>query len=175
MNLFDLAIALILGFCLIRGIFTGLIREFFSLSGVFAGFYAASAHYIEVAKSLSHWIPSTLKADILSFLSIFFGCLIVITILGRIVKSLIKIDLLSGVDHTVGAIFGAIKGILIVSVLLLTLTAFLPEDAPFIKNSLLSSHFTFLSARMDRIVSKNMRHEFSTKIEAYKNAWKNKK
>ena len=143
------------------------------MTGILAGFLAASTCYMEVAKFLSRWISDASKIKTLSFLSIFFGLLIAISILGRIVKNLIKIDLLSGVDCTLGAGVGIIKGILIISVLLLTITAFLPQEDPMIKNSLLSSNFTLISEKMAMIVSKDMRHEFSTKIGIYKKAWKN--
>jgi membrane protein required for colicin V production len=175
MNLFDFAIILILCFCLIRGIFTGLIRELFSVTGVLIGFYAASTHYIEVAKSLSYWMPGSSKVNLLSFLGIFFGFLIAISIMGKIVKSLFKIDLLKGVDYTVGAGIGIIKGILLVSVLLIALTAFLPKDTSLLKNSLLSPHFNLISEKMVQIVPKAMRYEFLTKIGTYKKAWKNEK
>ena len=173
MNYFDLSIISILCLCLISGIYTGLIGELFSVTGVLAGFYAASTHYIEVAKSLSFWIPDASKIKIWSFLSIFIGFLIAISILGGIVKSHIKIDLLRSVDRTFGAGFGIIKGVLIVSVLLLTLTAFLPKHVSFIKNSLLSPDFTFISEEMAMVVSKDMRHKFFPKINAYKKAWEN--
>lgn len=175
MNLFDLAIISTLCFFLIRGVFTGLIRELFSVTGVLAGFLAASTRYIEVSESLSCWMPDGFKVNLLSFLSIFFGFIITISVLGGIVKPLLKIDLLSSVDRTFGAGVAIIKGVLIVSVLLLTLTAFLPKDVSIIKNSLLSSHFTLVSEKMARIVSKDMRHEYLAKIEAYKKAWENKK
>jgi membrane protein required for colicin V production len=174
MNAFDLSIISILCLCLISGILTGLIGELFSITGVLAGFYAASAHYIEVAKSLSYWMPDVTKIKILSFLSIFIGFLIVISVLWMIVKSLINIDLLSSVDRTFGAGIGIIKGVLIVSVLLLTLTAFLPKNVSIIKNSLLSSDFAFISEEMAMVVSKDMRHKFLPKIKIYKKAWKNK-
>jgi membrane protein required for colicin V production len=64
MNLFDLAIISTLCFCLIKGIFTGLIGELFSVTGVLAGFFAASTYYIEVAKPLSYWIPNPSKISL---------------------------------------------------------------------------------------------------------------
>jgi len=175
MNLFDLAIISILCFCLIRGVFTGLVRELFSLTGVLIGFIAASTFYMAIAKFLSRWTLDVSKIKILSFLCIIFGSLIAIGIFGRIVKQLFKIDFLSGVDNIFGAGVATVKAVLIVSVLLLTLTAFLPRETPFIKNSLLSAHFTVVSEKMAMIVSKGMRHGFQTKIGAYKKAWKNKK
>ncbi|MBW2492478.1 MAG: CvpA family protein [Deltaproteobacteria bacterium] len=128
MNLFDLTIIVILGFCFVRGVFTGVIRELFSLTGVLVGFLTASTCYMEVVRSLSIWISDVSKIKILSFLIIFFGFLIAMSFLGKVVKNLLKIDLLRGVDFTFVAGVGIIKGVLIVSVLLLNLTAFLPED-----------------------------------------------
>jgi membrane protein required for colicin V production len=175
MNLVDLIILSSLCFYLIRGVFTGLIRELFSLTGVLAGFMAASTCYLEVAKSLSRWTSDASKIKILSFLSIFFGFLLAISILGRAVKFRLKIDFLSGVDSTFGASVSVIKGILIVSVLLLTLTAFLPKKAAIIKNSLFSPRLTVVSEKMSRMVSKDMRHEFLAKISVYKKAWEKNK
>ena len=175
MNLFDLAIIVTLCFCLVRGVFTGLIRELFSLTGTLVGFLAASTCYMEVTKSLSRWISDTSHIKILSFLSIFFGFSIAISVLGRIVKHLLKINLLSGVDSTFGAGVSIIKGVFIVSVFLLALTAFLPRNGLIVKDSLLSSNFTLVSDKMARIASKDMRHEYLAKIAEYKKAWKNKR
>jgi membrane protein required for colicin V production len=81
--------------------------------------------------------------------------------------SMLKIDFLCGVDYSFGAIAGIIKGVLLVSVLLLTLTEFLPKDVSLIKNSLLSSHSNLISEKMVRSVQKDMGHNFLKKIGAY--------
>jgi membrane protein required for colicin V production len=156
------------------GIFTGLIGELFSVTGVLAGFYAASTHFTQVAKSLSYWMPDASKTKMWSFLSIFIGFLVTFSILGKIVRTHIKIDFIKSVDRTFGAGIGIIKGVLIVSVLLLTLTSFLPKNVSIIKNSLLSSDFTFVSEEMAKVASKDMRHKFFPKINAYEKTWKGK-
>lgn len=97
-----------------------------------------------------------------------------IAIFGRIAKQLFKINLLSGVDNIFGAGVATVKAVLIVSVLLLTLTAFLPIETPSIKNSLLSAHFTVVSEKLAMMISKDMRHGFQIKIGVYKKAWKNR-
>jgi membrane protein required for colicin V production len=156
------------------GIFTGLIGELFSVTGVLAGFYAASTHFTQVAKSLSYWMPDASKTKMWSFLSIFIGFLVTFSILGKIVRTHIKIDFIKSVDRTFGAGIGIIKGVLIVSVLLLTLTSFLPKNVSIIKNSLLSSDFTFVSEEMAKVVSKDMRHKFFPRIKLYERAWEGK-
>ncbi|MEE8480035.1 MAG: CvpA family protein [Desulfobacterales bacterium] len=172
MNLFDMVCIIILGYCLVRGIFRGLIKELSSIVGVFGGFYAAYTYYIKVGKLFSSWISNTSYLNILSFLIIFCGVFIIISIIGVIIKYLLNIAFLGWVDHIFGAGFGAIKGILIVSMLLMILTAFLPKNTPLIKNSLLSPIIASVSGKMSKVVSKDMKREFVAKIEEYKKAWK---
>ena len=160
MNLFDIIVIVILGYCLIRGIFRGLVKELSSIIGVFGGFYAAYTYYPVLAKPLSKWIANAGYLNILSFLIIFCGVFIIISILGIIINYLLKIVFLGWLDRVSGAMFGAMKGILIVSVLLIALTAFLPKGTPVIKDSLLSPYVTLVSEKMAKVISKDMKHDF---------------
>jgi membrane protein required for colicin V production len=128
-----------------------------------------------VAKLLSKWITNTGYLNILSFLIIFCGVFIIISILGVIINYLLKIAFLGWLDRVLGSVFGAMKGILIVSVLLIALTAFLPKGTPVIKDSLLSPYVTLVSEKIAKVVSKDMKHAFSAKIETIKRAWKKNK
>jgi membrane protein required for colicin V production len=174
-NFFDIIVIVILGYCLIRGVFRGLIKELSSIIGVLGGFYAAFTYYMLVAKLLSKWITNTGYLNILSFLIIFCGVFIIISILGVIINYLLKIAFLGWLDRILGSVFGAMKGILIVSVLLIALTAFLPKGTPVIKDSLLSPYVTLVSEKIAKVVSKDMKHAFSAKIETIKKAWKKNK
>jgi membrane protein required for colicin V production len=175
MNLFDIIVIVILGYCLIRGIFRGLVKELSSIIGVLGGFYAAYTYYPVLAKPLSKWIANAGYLNILSFLIIFCGVFIIISILGIIINYLLKIVFLGWLDRVSGAMFGAMKGILIVSVLLIALTAFLPKGTPVIKDSLLSPYVTLVSEKMAKVISKDMKHDFSTKIATIKKAWEKNK
>ncbi|MBW1983457.1 MAG: CvpA family protein, partial [Deltaproteobacteria bacterium] len=53
MNTFDIIIAAIFGYCLVRGLFRGLIKELASIIGVLSGFYAAYTYYQEAARMMS--------------------------------------------------------------------------------------------------------------------------
>jgi len=174
-NFFDIIVIVILGYCLIRGVFRGLIKELSSIIGVLGGFYAAFTYYMLLAKPLSKWITNTGYLNILSFLIIFCGVFIIISILGVIINYLLKIAFLSWLDRILGSVFGAMKGILIVSVLLIALTAFLPKGTPVIKDSLLSPYVTLVSEKIAKVVSKDMKHAFSAKIATIKKAWKKNK
>jgi len=172
MNFFDIIIIIILGFCLIRGIFRGLIKELSSIIGVLGGFYAAYSYYMVLARPLSRWISNDAYLNILSFSIIFCGILIIISILGVVIKYVLNIAFLGWVDRICGAGFGITKGILITSVLLITLTTFLPKNAPVIKNSMLAPHVTLISEKMAKVVPKDMKHNFTAKLAELKKAWK---
>ena len=160
---------------MIRGIFRGLVKELFSLIGVLGGFYAAYTYYMVLAKPLSRWIANTGYLNILSFLIIFCFVFIFISILGIIIHYILNIAFLGWVDRICGAGFGTVKGILIASVILITLTTFLPKGAPVIKDSLLVPHVALVAEKMVKVVPKNMKHAFITKITESKKVWKKKK
>jgi len=171
-NLLDIFIIIVLAYCLIRGIFRGLIKEVSAIIGVFAGFYAAYTYYPVVAKLLSPWISNTAYLNILGFLIIFCLLLILISILGTIIKYILKVAFLGWVDRICGAGFGFVKGILIVSIVLMTLTAFLKKGSPLIKDSLLAPHVTVISENLAKVVPKDMKQAFVVKLDELKRSWK---
>jgi len=171
MNSFDIVVAVILGFCLIRGIFRGLVKEMASIIGVLAGFYAAYTYYPEMAGLLSRWIDNAIYLNITSFMVIFCLILIIISILGVVLKYLMSIAHLGWADRVSGACFGVLKGVLIVSVLLVTLTAFLPKGSPLVRDSLLAPHINMLSENMAKIISEDMRQSFDEKMGELKDFW----
>ena len=172
MNPFDILIIVILGYSLVRGLFRGLVKEVSSIIGVFGGFYAAYTYYKILAKLLSGLINDVSYLNILSFLIIFCGVLMVVSVLGVIIKYLLNIAFLGWVDRIGGLIFGITKGILIVSVLFISLTAFLPKGSAFIKNSVLAPHVSWVSENMAKVVSQEMKIDFMTKLGELKKAWK---
>ena len=171
MNPFDILILVILGYSLVRGLFRGLVKEISSIIGVFGGFYAAYTYYHALAKLISRLIHNVSYLNIVSFLIIFCGVLIAISVLGVIIKYLLNIAFLGWVDRIGGVIFGVAKGVLVVSVIFISLTAFLPQGSAFIKNSVLAPHVSRVSEKMAKVVSKEMKQDFTRKLGELKKAW----
>ena len=172
MNPFDIFIIIVLGYSIIRGLFRGLVKEASSIIGVLGGFYGAYSYYPSVAKLLSGLIINTSYLNILSFLIIFCTVLITISILGVVIKYLLNVAFLGWVDRICGVGFGLVKGLLIVTVLFIILTTFLPKGAPIIKQSVLAPHVIWLSEKMVNLVSKEMKKDFFGKLDEFKKAWK---
>lgn len=177
MNPFDIAIIVIMTFCLIRGAFRGIIKEASSIVGVIAGIWAAYSYYQPLSglvDKIGQIFPSSSYIDIFSFLIIFGAVFAGVSALGVLIKYLLKIVFMSWVDKVCGAGFGMIKGFMIVSVLLLILTAFLDSGTPLVKNSVLSPYVSSASETMSRFASKDMRKKFSDKMEVARKSWTKK-
>ncbi len=172
MNPFDVFIILVLGYSVVRGLFRGLVKEVSSIIGVLGGFYAAYSYYPMVAKLLSGLIAEQSYLNILSFLIIFCGILIIISILGIVIKYLLNVAFLGWIDRVCGVGFGLIKGVLIVTVLFIILTTFLSKGAPLIKKSILAPHVIWISEKMVGLVSEEMKKDFFGKLDEFKKAWK---
>lgn len=171
MNPLDIVIIIILGYGLIRGIFRGMVKEISSIVGVFAGFYAAYSYYPLVSEILEDWITNVPFLKILSFMLIFCVIFFLISILGVIIKYLMHVASLGWMDRLLGASLGFGKSVLIVSIILVVLTAFLPKGAPIIKTSLLSPHVSVISEKLAQVISIEMKQSYTAKLEDIKKAW----
>ncbi|MFO7965632.1 MAG: CvpA family protein [Desulfobacterales bacterium] len=171
MNPLDIIILVIVGFCLIRGIFRGLVKELASITGVIAGLYGAYTYYSHVGSLFSKWISNPAYRHILGFLLIFFFVLILVAAIGVLIKYVLKIAHLGWFDRIFGSGFGFIKGILIVSVIVFMLTTFLPKGTVIIRESQLARHAMVISEKFVLIVPDDMKKEFRSKFDALKKSW----
>lgn len=171
MNPFDILMITILAYGLIRGVFRGLVREIASIVGVLGGFYAAYAFYPQAARLMAPWVANAAYLNILSYMAIFAAVVIVVGVLAVVIKYLLNIAYLGWVDRVGGALFGLVKGLLVVAVVFIVLTAFLPKGTPFIKNAALAPPAAAVSEIMATVLSKDMKEKFVIKLKDLKQSW----
>jgi len=173
MNVLDYVIAGVIGFCLVRGLFRGLVKEISSIVGVFAGYYFACNYYTHVSEIVQGWniISNPNYTQIIVFFCIFCVIFILIGLLGIIIRYLLREMFISWVDTAFGGGFGMLKGVLITSVLLIPLTALLPDDDQLMKDSILAPHVTVISKKMVRMVPDHLKEKFNEKVHQLKSVW----
>ena len=172
MNAFDIIVVVVLAYSLIRGIFRGLVKEVSSIVGVLGGFFAAYSFYGDVARALTGFISNPAYRNILAFLAIFCAVVIVVNLLAIVIKYLMKIIFLGWLDRVGGLGFGVLKGILIVSILFMALTAFLPKGTPLVQRSVSAPYIAMVSEKLAAVVSSDIKAEFSAKLGELKKGWK---
>ena len=114
----------------------GFFHEAFSMAGLVIGYIVAAWQYQRPAAWLMSFLKSEWLADVLGFLVIFFAVLILFGLAGRIARKLMKAAGLSGFDRFLGALLGVLKGGLLVSVVLMCMTAFTPTSQLLEKSEL---------------------------------------
>jgi membrane protein required for colicin V production len=91
---------------------------------------------------------------------IFSVVVIVVGILAVVIKYLLNIAYLGWVDRVSGALFGLLKGGLVICVVFIVLTAFLPKGAPVDQKCDPSPHVSTVSEVMAKVLSKDMKENF---------------
>ena len=140
MNLFDCFLVAVLAYSTIMAFLRGIIVELFSLGGLIAGILLASWYYKHVAIILGHVITTPATAQIVAFLLIIIGVMVLCTLLGKALNRTAHAIGLGVFDRLLGALFGFGRGCLFGVAILMAIAAFLPHSA-WIANSRLSSYF----------------------------------
>lgn len=167
MNTFDIIVIVVVSFCLIRGAFRGLIGEVSGIIGVVAGFYGAYTYYPMLAVYAKQWISSEAVLNLLAFFVLFCGILVVISLVSVLIRKLLKLVFLGGVDRGFGLIFGAAKGVLIMTVVFIILTTFIPKNSTFLKASYSSPYLAQASKALTVFVSKNAKSDYLKNLERF--------
>jgi membrane protein required for colicin V production len=171
MNVLDYILISVFGYCLGRGVFRGLVKELSSIIGVMGGFYAAYTYYPQLGKMLANWITNPGYLNMLSFLMLFVGTYLAVSITGVIIKHLMNIAFLGWTDWVSGAFFGAVKGLLIITILIFMLTAFLPKNAVILQRSHVSKYMIQFSAAFVRVVPQDLKNGFRIKMKELSKSW----
>ena len=171
MNAFDIIVVVILAYSLLRGLFRGLLKEAASVIGVLGGFFAAYTFYAPASGYLTGLVSNPAYRNILAFLAIFCIVVIVVNVVAIILKYLLRIVFLGWLDRLGGLVFGTVKGILIAAVLFLVLTAFLPKGTPLIRDSATAPYVAVVAEHLSAVISSDIKHEFTSKLDALKKGW----
>lgn len=123
----------------------GVFLELFSLAGVVLGLIFAAWEYPRLAPWFLQSVKTQTTANLAGFLAIFFGTMLLAGIAGRLARWAVSKIGLRWMDRLLGAAFGAIRGIAVVSISLMGLVAFAPQSKPIMESEL--APYFLLAAR----------------------------
>jgi membrane protein required for colicin V production len=172
MHPFDMLIVVILGYCLIIGIFKGFIREAASIAGVVTGFYAAYVGYQAVVPFFAGFIQTPAYQATAAFILVFTVVCLLVNAVGMLIRFLVKLALLGAVDRLLGAFLGTVKGVLVVSLIFILLITFLPIGGKqMVAESHLAPYVNAVSGTLVRVVPEKKRRAFLYGMERLKKDW----
>ena len=159
-TILDLSILILILISLIIGLIRGFVRELLSLTT----WVAAVGFALLYVKPLSTQLPITMQSEVaqlgVSFAIIFFGVLIVGAIINYLLNSAVIAIGLGGLDHFLGGLFGALRGALIVSLLVILIgVTSIPANAWWV-NSQIIPYFEEAAVRLKNFVPEDLSSYF---------------
>ena len=163
MTSFDYIVFFIIGISIIVSMMRGAVREVLAIAGWLVAIYVAKTYATQLIPLLPTDIPTEALKILAAYVIVFFSVLLVASLLIIALSSLIKKIGLNWLNRGVGAVFGFVRGLLIVCVLvfLAGLTS-LPKDARW-TNAMFSSPLEALVKTIlpfvPQIVAKHVRYD----------------
>lgn len=124
MTVADITIILIIVLSLLLGLWRGLVKEAFSLASWVAAVLVAGFFSEPLAGLLANVLDNATVRRILASAVLFVFVMFVGTILGNIMSRLSSAIGLRGVDKALGSMFGVLRGLIIVLLILFLTTPF---------------------------------------------------
>ena len=128
MNWLDILILAALAWFTWAAYRSGLVREFITLAAILLALPIAGLFYDRLAERLVDIIGGQTGAAVVAFLMIFVAVIVAGQLASIAVKQAVQLLHLGWADHSAGAFFGFVKGLLIVEALLILFVTYPEPD-----------------------------------------------
>ena len=109
----DYTVIALLAISIVWGAWRGLVHEILSLAGWVLAFLAANL----LAAPLAESFPANMRPElrvVAAFVTVFIATLVVTTLASALITRFVKVSVLHSLDRWLGALFGLIRGLVIV-------------------------------------------------------------
>jgi len=153
MNILDIFIVCTMVFLLVQGILRGFLREVASLAGVILGILLGSHFQSQMTESLRAHVPDSSYLPLVSFALIFGLVLILCNVIGFALSHVFRKVFLGWLDRALGVWLALTKGVIVIYLIIVLLTFFLPAKAPLVARSRLAPWIIASYQSMIRFIS----------------------
>ena len=172
LNWLDVCLGLFILWSVFTGTRAGLARVVVGIVATLVGLMAGFWCYRLVAAKLMGWVGTEVVANILGFLLIFFGTLIVGSLLGSLLSRLFQWVGLSWFNHFLGGVAGLLRGTLVVSALMGFAVAFSPSPTPdVLEHSRVLPYASEVSSWLVNLAPRELKDAFTEQWQNLQKMW----
>ena len=172
MNWLDLTLLVFLAAFVAEGLWKGFSRQIVGLVALLAGILLGVWFYGTAGSFLLPYVSKPSIAKLLGFLMIFVGTQILGSIAGWALAKAMKVSGLGWLDRALGALFGAVKTVLLGVVLVMAMTAFPMKPLPdAIAGSSVAPYLIGASHMITYLAPRELRDGFVETYERLRQFW----
>lgn len=144
MSWIDFTIVAVIALSAVISLVRGFVKEAISLTVWIAAFFIASSYYPHLASFFTNISEPTIR-NAYAIAILFISALILGALINYVVSKLVQSTGLSGTDRLLGLVFGALRGVLVVSAILFFADAFTPAaSSDWWRQATLIPEFSFI-------------------------------
>lgn len=168
MNSIDLVVIAIIGISTLYSTFRGAVKEIFSILALVLGIIGALYVHGPVGDFLATVIGNPTFSKIAAFVAVFLGVIILVVWIGKALRGFLYSLWLGWLDKLIGAGIGFIKGFLIVAVILILVTTYVPESGKVLDDSIISYSVLSTANLALPLFPKSLREAFKSQHDRLK-------
>lgn len=172
LNWLDISLVLVILWSAFSGLRAGLARVVIGLLATVVGLVAGFWCYRLIAVKLLPWVKTETVANILGFLLILSGALVLGALIASLLSRIFKWIGLSWFNHLLGGLAGVLRGALIISALLDFFVAFSPSPTPAVlEHSQVLPYVSQLSGWLVDLAPRELKDAFTEQIQNLRQIW----
>ena len=162
MNWVDTAILVLIGLSILVGVWRGFLREVVSILVWVAAAWVAVRYSGIAAEALAGWIEMPSARSIIAFVALFVVVLMIGGLITWLLGKLVESTGLSGTDRLLGMVFGALRGVVLVTIVVM-IAEFTPfPNDPWWRQSYLLPYFETAASEVAELLPE----EFNQRLPA---------
>jgi membrane protein required for colicin V production len=171
-SLLDLLVLVIIGASVITGFVAGFARVGIGFAGAVAGILLGFWFYGMPAAWVHTYVKSQTTSNLIGFFLVFWACLLIAALIGKLVSKIFKWTGLSWVDKTMGAFFGLVRGAIISTAFIAVVMAFTPKPAPnWMVNSKVLPYAMGVTSAVAALAPNSIKEAFRVTAAEIKETW----
>jgi len=162
----DIALLVILGYFILRGLFRGVVKEVVAVLGLFVSFWVAGVNWPLAEMHLKPIFDMPGQRGISSFLLIFTVVYFFTSIISIFVDKIVKLTITPVASGLLGAVAGVIKGVLVCGILMSGAQVFMKPGEPFFTTSKLWPYLRPVTAQAMAWMPEGLQRALAAKAAA---------